>query len=115
MAAIAGLDTGASLFLDHRDPAVAAQLGGYRLADGIRNVSRERRCAQGRAADARDRHGMHLVGECRGKLVDRCTDLELPRTGGRHAKDGTFGSQPRTFFAQSAPEPAEDQIEDEDQ
>ena len=33
MAAIAGLDTGASLFLDHRDPAVAAQLGGYRLAD----------------------------------------------------------------------------------
>jgi len=26
-----------------------------------------------------------------------------------------FGSQPRTFFAQSAPEPAEDQIEDEDQ
>lgn len=33
MAAVAALDTGASLFLDHRDPAVAAQLGGYRLAD----------------------------------------------------------------------------------
>lgn len=33
MAAIAGLDTGASLFLDHRDPAVAARLGGYRLDD----------------------------------------------------------------------------------
>jgi 2,5-diketo-D-gluconate reductase A len=31
MARIAGLDTGASLFFDHRDPAMTAQLGGYRL------------------------------------------------------------------------------------
>jgi 2,5-diketo-D-gluconate reductase A len=31
MTRIAAMDTGASLFLDHRDPAVAAQLGTYRL------------------------------------------------------------------------------------
>jgi 2,5-diketo-D-gluconate reductase A len=31
MARIGAMDTGASLFLDHRDPAVAAQLGTYRL------------------------------------------------------------------------------------
>jgi len=31
MTHIAAMDTGASLFLDHRDPAVAAQLGTYRL------------------------------------------------------------------------------------
>ncbi|MFB4262489.1 aldo/keto reductase [Nonomuraea sp. GTA35] len=30
---IAGLDTGASLFLDHRDPVVAGQLGNFRLTD----------------------------------------------------------------------------------
>ncbi|MEV4286009.1 hypothetical protein AB0K40_10950 [Nonomuraea bangladeshensis] len=30
---IAGLDTGASLFFDHRDPAVVAQLGNLRLTD----------------------------------------------------------------------------------
>ncbi|MEU9137456.1 aldo/keto reductase [Streptomyces sp. NPDC048404] len=33
MAAIAALDTGASLFFDHRDPAVAGQLGKRRLTD----------------------------------------------------------------------------------
>ncbi|GAA1721242.1 hypothetical protein [Nonomuraea bangladeshensis] len=33
MGRIAGLDTGASLFFDHRDPAVAAQLGNLRLTD----------------------------------------------------------------------------------
>ena len=31
MARIAAMDTGASLFLDHRDPAVVSQLGTYRL------------------------------------------------------------------------------------
>jgi 2,5-diketo-D-gluconate reductase A len=31
MARIADLDTGASLFFDHRDPAMTAQLGSYRL------------------------------------------------------------------------------------
>jgi 2,5-diketo-D-gluconate reductase A len=31
MARIAGLDTGASLFLDHRDPTVARQLGTIRI------------------------------------------------------------------------------------
>jgi 2,5-diketo-D-gluconate reductase A len=31
MSRIATMDTGASLFLDHRDPAVAGQLGSYRL------------------------------------------------------------------------------------
>ncbi|TDU73560.1 aldo/keto reductase [Streptomyces sp. KS 21] len=31
MVAIAALDTGASLFLDHRDPAVVSQLGNYAL------------------------------------------------------------------------------------
>jgi 2,5-diketo-D-gluconate reductase A len=31
MTRIATMDTGASLFLDHRDPAVASQLGNYRL------------------------------------------------------------------------------------
>ncbi|HSA50441.1 MAG TPA: aldo/keto reductase [Yinghuangia sp.] len=33
MARIAALDTGASLFLDHRDPAVVSQLGNARLTD----------------------------------------------------------------------------------
>jgi 2,5-diketo-D-gluconate reductase A len=33
MGRIVGLDTGTSLFLDHRDPAVAAQLGNLRLTD----------------------------------------------------------------------------------
>lgn len=33
MAAIAALDTGASLFIDHRDPAVASRLASYRLDD----------------------------------------------------------------------------------
>lgn len=33
MASIAGLDTGSSLFFDHRDPAVAGQLGKRRLTD----------------------------------------------------------------------------------
>jgi 2,5-diketo-D-gluconate reductase A len=32
MKQIAAMDTGASLFLDHRDPAVVSQLGTYRLA-----------------------------------------------------------------------------------
>ena len=32
MARIAAMDTGASLFLDHRDPAVVSQLGTFRLA-----------------------------------------------------------------------------------
>jgi 2,5-diketo-D-gluconate reductase A len=32
MARIADMDTGASLFLDHRDPAVVSQLGTFRLA-----------------------------------------------------------------------------------
>ena len=32
MARIADLDTGASLFFDHRDPAMTAQLGSYRLS-----------------------------------------------------------------------------------
>ena len=31
IARISTLDTGASLFFDHRDPAITAQLGGYRL------------------------------------------------------------------------------------
>jgi len=31
MARIADMDNGASLFLDHRDPAVVSQLGTYRL------------------------------------------------------------------------------------
>jgi 2,5-diketo-D-gluconate reductase A len=31
MKRIAGMDTGASLFLDHRDPTVVSQLGTYRL------------------------------------------------------------------------------------
>jgi 2,5-diketo-D-gluconate reductase A len=31
MTRIAAMDTGASLFLDHRDPAVVGQLGTYRL------------------------------------------------------------------------------------
>ena len=31
MTRIAAMDTGASLFLDHRDSAVASQLGTYRL------------------------------------------------------------------------------------
>jgi 2,5-diketo-D-gluconate reductase A len=31
MTQIAAMDTGASLFLDHRDPAVVSQLGTYRL------------------------------------------------------------------------------------
>jgi 2,5-diketo-D-gluconate reductase A len=30
MTRVAAMDTGASLFLDHRDPAVAGQLGTYR-------------------------------------------------------------------------------------
>lgn len=33
MARIAGLDTGASLFFDHRDPAMTARLGNHRLTD----------------------------------------------------------------------------------
>ncbi|MCR3750336.1 Aldo/keto reductase family protein [Lentzea californiensis] len=33
MARIAGLDTGASLFFDHRDPAMTALLGNHRLTD----------------------------------------------------------------------------------
>jgi len=33
MARIAGLDTGASLFFDHRDPAIVSQLGNRRLTD----------------------------------------------------------------------------------
>jgi 2,5-diketo-D-gluconate reductase A len=32
MTRIAAMDTGASLFLDHRDPAVVSQLGTFRLA-----------------------------------------------------------------------------------
>jgi len=32
MTRIAELDTGASLFFDHRDPTMTAQLGGYRLS-----------------------------------------------------------------------------------
>ena len=32
MARIAAMDTGVSLFLDHRDPAVVSQLGTFRLA-----------------------------------------------------------------------------------
>ena len=31
MTRIAAMDTGASLFFDHRDPAVVGQLGTYRL------------------------------------------------------------------------------------
>ena len=31
IARISTLDTGASLFFDHRDPAITAQLGGYPL------------------------------------------------------------------------------------
>jgi 2,5-diketo-D-gluconate reductase A len=31
MARIAGLDTGASLFFDHRDPAMVSAIGGRRL------------------------------------------------------------------------------------
>ena len=31
VASIAGMDSGASLFLDHRNPGVASQLGTYRL------------------------------------------------------------------------------------
>jgi 2,5-diketo-D-gluconate reductase A len=33
MARIAGLDTGASLFFDHRDPVIVSQLGNRRLSD----------------------------------------------------------------------------------
>jgi 2,5-diketo-D-gluconate reductase A len=33
MARIAGLDTGASLFFDHRDPAIVSQIGNRRLTD----------------------------------------------------------------------------------
>jgi 2,5-diketo-D-gluconate reductase A len=32
MRRIAALDTGASLFFDHRDPGMVAQLGGVRVA-----------------------------------------------------------------------------------
>ena len=33
MARIVGLDTGASLFFDHRDPAIVSQIGNRRLTD----------------------------------------------------------------------------------
>jgi 2,5-diketo-D-gluconate reductase A len=33
MSRIAGLDTGSSLFFDHRDPAVVSRLGNFRLTD----------------------------------------------------------------------------------
>jgi len=56
------------------------------------------------------------------RLSLRYRGLEVVREGKNTTvtlPDGSvhhhFGSQPRTFFAQSAPEPAEDQIEDEDQ
>ena len=76
---------------------VAGHHGGYWLADGIRNVSRERRCAPKAElpTPATATVCTLLANAAANSSIDAQT-LELPRTGGRHAKDGTFGSQPRT-------------------